>query len=90
MKPMKSLVAALVLPLIACGIDPFVTSAEADAAALQRQLDIMAEASASDGDLCRKAREVADAWLAAERVIEYRMADVEAGLLCNQARLANL
>lgn len=55
-----------------------------------REYDMMVRAHASAEARCAKKREIAEAFLKEENEHEYEMANVEAGLECNQASLDRL
>jgi len=63
---------------------------EKQSAKLERQFQILKDTGRGPEELCAKAREVANAYLAEENSYEYQVWDIEAGLNCNQAALDRL
>ena len=61
-----------------------------DPEALKRQYEIVKSGGASAAELCPRAREIAEAWLAREDQEQYRMAKLDADLVCNRALLDSL
>jgi hypothetical protein len=79
---MRLLAILLLVSLVACG--------ENESAKLERQLKIMETTGSTDADLCAKAQQVADAYLAEENQAEYEMAKVHAGTYCVGAQVEHL
>lgn len=78
----RSIAAVLLAGLAACSQGP-------DPEALERQYEIMQRNNSSSAELCAKAREVADAWLAREDEDQYQLWDITSSLQCNRAAIGN-
>ena len=78
---------ALTVLVMLAGCNPAVRDAEA----AERQYDILKNNGPRDADeLCAAAKGVAAAWLKAEDVEKWRLADGEAGIQCERANLDRL
>lgn len=81
---MKAFAALVVsMTVVACSSGP-------DPDALRRQYEIMKANGAAAAELCPRAREIADAWLAREDQEKYRKARLDADIVCNQALIDDL